>query len=78
MWLNLQVELGERQQIICFANPRDAGPSTTVLRLCALIVLYVNVWWGLTADRLRALQNEERLEHSGLIFRPAICQDYEN
>lgn len=31
-----------------------------------------------TTDRLCALQDEERLEHSGLIFRPAICQDYEN
>lgn len=61
-----------------FCQPAWWRPSTTALRLCALIVLYVNVWWGLTADRLRALQNEERLEHSGLIFRPAICQDYEN
>lgn len=58
------------------ANPCDGGWATLTLR--PLILLYVNVWWGPIADRHRALLNERRLERSGLIFRPTICQDKEN
>lgn len=44
--------------------------------LCANCVLRGAPVCGHT-DRAHALQDEEGLQHSGLIFRPAICQCHE-